>query len=79
MDAQSVVERATRVWDDDVLPTISDYLRIPNRSPAFDPQWAEHGHMAHAVELISSWMKARPIAGLQVSVEQLPAPAGKKK
>ena len=72
MDAKSVVERATRVWDDDVLPTISDYLRIPNRSPAFDPQWAEHGHMARAVDLISSWMEARPIAGLQVSVEQLP-------
>ena len=64
VDAQSVVERVTRVWDDDVLPTITDYIRIPNRSPAFDPQWAEHGHMARAVELISSWMKARPIAGI---------------
>ena len=71
MDAESVVERVTRVWDDDVLPTITDYIRIPNRSPAFDPQWAEHGHMARAVELVSAWMKARPIAGLTVSVEQL--------
>ena len=71
MDAKSVVERVARVWDNDVLPTITDYIRIPNRSPAFDPQWAEHGHMANAVELISSWMKGRPIAGLQVSVVQL--------
>jgi acetylornithine deacetylase/succinyl-diaminopimelate desuccinylase-like protein len=60
-----------RVWDDDVVPTITEYIRIPNRSPAFDPQWAEHGHMARAVELVRSWMNARPIAGLQVSVEQL--------
>lgn len=71
MDAQSVVERVTRVWNDDVLPTITEYIRIPNRSPAFDPQWAENGHMARAVGLISAWMKARPIAGLQVSVQQL--------
>jgi acetylornithine deacetylase/succinyl-diaminopimelate desuccinylase-like protein len=71
VDAKSVVERATRVWNDDVLPAITDYIRIPNRSPAFDSKWAEHGHMERAVELISSWMKARPIAGLQVSVERL--------
>lgn len=71
MDAESVVERVTRVWDDDVLPAITDYIRIPNRSPAFDSHWAEHGHMARAVALISAWMEARPIAGMQVSVEQL--------
>ncbi|MEY2447971.1 MAG: hypothetical protein QOH79_1447 [Acidimicrobiaceae bacterium] len=71
MNAASVVDRVTRVWNDDVLPTITEYIRIPNRSPAFDPQWEEHGHMARAVELVSAWMKARPIAGMQVSVEQI--------
>ncbi|MEY2422496.1 MAG: hypothetical protein QOI95_2563 [Acidimicrobiaceae bacterium] len=71
MDAQSVVDCVTHVWDDDVLPTITEFIRIPNRSPAFDPQWAEHGHMARAVELVRSWMEARPIAGMQVSVEQI--------
>ncbi len=71
MDAESVVERVATVWDRDALPTLTDYLRIPNRSPAFDSQWAEHGHMARAVELISAWMRSRPIAGLQVSVEQI--------
>jgi acetylornithine deacetylase/succinyl-diaminopimelate desuccinylase-like protein len=71
VDAQSVVELVTRVWDDEALPAITDYIRIPNRSPAFDREWAEHGHMARAVELVRSWMASRPIAGLQVSVEQL--------
>jgi acetylornithine deacetylase/succinyl-diaminopimelate desuccinylase-like protein len=71
MNAESVVDRVGRVWNDDVLPTITEYIRIPNRSPAFDRQWAESGHMARAVELLSSWMKARPIEGLTVSVEQL--------
>ena len=52
MEPESVVDRVARVWNDDVLPVITDYIRIPNRSPAFDPQWAEHGHMARAVELV---------------------------
>src|SRR3954471_21289330 len=71
MDAPSVVERVATVWDRDALPTLTEYLRIPNRSPAFDPQWAEHGHMARATDLISEWMRARPIAGLHATVEQI--------
>ena len=71
MDAQSVVERVATVWDGEALPVLSDYLRIPNRSPAFDPDWAAHGHMARATELISTWMRSRPITGLDVAVEQL--------
>ena len=43
VDAQSVVERVTRVWNDDALPAITESTRIPNRSPALDPPWAEHG------------------------------------
>ncbi len=30
-------------WDERVLPALCDYTRIPCLSPAFDPDWAEHG------------------------------------
>jgi acetylornithine deacetylase/succinyl-diaminopimelate desuccinylase-like protein len=71
MDAASVAERVTRVWAEEALPAITDFIRIPNLSPAFDPDWAEHAHMARAVELVSRWITARPVAGLQVSIEEL--------
>ena len=32
-------------WEDSILPSITDYIHIPNKSPAFDPKWAEHGYM----------------------------------
>jgi acetylornithine deacetylase/succinyl-diaminopimelate desuccinylase-like protein len=71
VDAESVVERVARVWDDGALAAITDYIRIPNLSPAFDRKWSEHGHMARAVELISGWMRRRPIEGLHLSVEEI--------
>ncbi len=40
-----------RLWDEDIVPTLTDYIRIPNKSPMFDPEWASHGHMAKAVSL----------------------------
>ena len=61
----------TRVWDGSALAALARYMRIPNLSPAFDPEWAAHGHMEHAIELVSEWMRERPIAGLQVGVERL--------
>ena len=71
MDAESVVERVGRVWDESVIRTITDYIRIPNLSPTFDPEWAAHGHMDRAIDLVAGWMRARPIAGLDVTVERL--------
>ena len=48
-----------RLWDTDIVPTLTDYIRIPNKSPMFDPGWAEHGHMAKAVALFESWAREK--------------------
>ena len=36
-------------WGDEIVPTLVEYIKIPNKSPSFDPQWAEHGYMDDAV------------------------------
>jgi acetylornithine deacetylase/succinyl-diaminopimelate desuccinylase-like protein len=64
--------RIDRRWDDDILPTLTEYIRIPNVSKAFDTEWEAHGHMAEATELIRAWCAARPIEGLTVDVHRLP-------
>ena len=58
-------------WERDVLPTLQDYVRIPNVSAAYDADWKAHGHMDRAVELIRQWCAARPLPGLTVEVHEL--------
>ncbi|MEZ5248139.1 MAG: M20/M25/M40 family metallo-hydrolase [Ilumatobacteraceae bacterium] len=70
--ASSLQQHIDRVWDDEIVPTLFDYIAIPNVSKAFDPQWDEHGHMRRAVELVRDWCAARTIAGLSVDVHELP-------
>jgi acetylornithine deacetylase/succinyl-diaminopimelate desuccinylase-like protein len=53
-------------WDDDLLPRLIEYVRVPAKSPAFDPSWAAHGHLAGVVEAAHGWSLAQPIAGLVV-------------
>ena len=40
MDTNKLKSFCDKMWDDSVLPSITDYIRIPNKSPAFDPKWA---------------------------------------
>jgi acetylornithine deacetylase/succinyl-diaminopimelate desuccinylase-like protein len=60
-----------RYWDERILPTLTEYIRIPNVSPAFDPAWVEHGHMERAVELARRWCEAEKPASARVFVHRL--------
>ncbi|HWD26867.1 MAG TPA: M20 family metallopeptidase [Rhizomicrobium sp.] len=45
------------IWETEILPTLTDYIRIPNKSPHFDHDWETHGHMDRAVAMFESWAK----------------------
>jgi acetylornithine deacetylase/succinyl-diaminopimelate desuccinylase-like protein len=60
-----------RAWDEHVVPALTDYIKIPAKSPSFDPQWREHGHIERAVAHIEGWARARPLEGLQIEVARL--------
>ncbi len=63
-----------RVWDDDIIPVLRDYIRIPNVSAAFDADWDGAGHMAAATELLRAWCQRHADAGLPgatVEVQQV--------
>ena len=42
MDQAAAKAFIDRMWDDEVVPQLTDYIRIPNKSPAFDPDWQAH-------------------------------------
>jgi acetylornithine deacetylase/succinyl-diaminopimelate desuccinylase-like protein len=60
-----------REYDDSILPTLIEYIRIPNKSPHFDPAWREHGHMQRAVTLCADWARAHLPAGASLVVVEL--------
>ena len=53
-------------WQTSIVPALKEYIAIPNESPAFDPQWQEHGHMDRAVDLFSRWATEQQISGLEL-------------
>jgi acetylornithine deacetylase/succinyl-diaminopimelate desuccinylase-like protein len=72
MDSNQTRDAIAGLWDREIVAQLVDYIRIPNKSPMFDAQWAEHGHMDRAVEQFAAWARAQPVAGMQVEVVRLP-------
>jgi len=61
-----------RAWDTSIVPALMDYIRIPNKSPAFDPHWEQHGHMERAVQLLHDWARAHSLPGMHIEIHRLP-------
>jgi acetylornithine deacetylase/succinyl-diaminopimelate desuccinylase-like protein len=72
MDSAKTRDIVSGLWDSQIVPQLVDYIKIPNKSPMFDAQWAQHGYMDQAVALMETWAKAQPIPGMQVEVIRLP-------
>jgi len=59
MDEAGLNQFIEQVWREEAVPMLIDYIRIPNKSPAFDADWAAHGHMERAVALLAGWARSR--------------------
>ena len=61
------------IWDDEVIPTLVEYITIPAKSPSFEPEWQKLGHIDRAVGLFSKWAETKLAAlNATMSVERLP-------
>jgi acetylornithine deacetylase/succinyl-diaminopimelate desuccinylase-like protein len=74
MDNSKARDFVNRRWDESIVPQLVEYVRIPNKSPMFDPDWEAHGHMEAAVQLMRRWaeQEARSLPGARVEVLRLP-------
>ena len=50
MDKNQTENFVNEMWDDSIIPELCEYIKIPNKSPMFDPDWEQHGYMDQAVQ-----------------------------
>ena len=56
-------------WDNNITPTLIDYIKIPNKSPAFDSNWEANGHMDRVLDLAVSWTKEHMPMGGKLTIK----------
>lgn len=60
-----------KMWDESIVPTLMEYIKIPNKSPHFDPRWQENGYMQAATNLIANWCKTHALPQMNLEIVQL--------
>ena len=62
MNSENLKKHIHGFWDSKIVPTLVDYIKIPNKSPSFDPDWEKHGHMEKVLNLAANWTeKNKPV------------------
>jgi acetylornithine deacetylase/succinyl-diaminopimelate desuccinylase-like protein len=68
MDINRARQDTKAAFRDSIVPRLSEYIRIPNKSPLFDVDWQAHGYMDRAAELMAAWCREQPIPGMTVEI-----------
>jgi acetylornithine deacetylase/succinyl-diaminopimelate desuccinylase-like protein len=67
MDSQDMTEQirdfVTQQFDEVFLPSLEDFVRIPNLSPLFDDKWNENGLQMKAADHLKSFADSLDIKG----------------
>lgn len=68
LDAAAAQVQINAQWDDDIVQQLTDYIRIPAKSPAFDPDWAKNGYIDQVVNNAADWVRAQGVPGLTLEI-----------
>jgi acetylornithine deacetylase/succinyl-diaminopimelate desuccinylase-like protein len=73
MDAKALNDFTAEIWDREITPALVEYIRIPAKSPAFDPDWAAHGFIDQAVDHMAGWAreKIKDLPGATLEIVRL--------
>lgn len=70
-DAAAALDQISRQWDGDIVRRLADYIAIPAKSLAFDPDWAAHGFIDRVVRDAADWVLAQKVPGLTLEVVRI--------
>ncbi|KGR96227.1 M20 family metallopeptidase [Burkholderia sp. ABCPW 111] len=71
IDHDRLADFIERKWSDEILHALTDYIAVPAKSPAFDPDWAKHGYIERVVVDAAQWAERQPVKGLKVEIVRL--------
>jgi len=72
LDSAKTLERVSSQWDGDIVRQLTDYIAIPAKSPSFDADWSQHGHLETVLRNAAAWVEAQKVEGLTLEIVRLP-------
>jgi len=71
LDTSGLQNHIAKQWDADIVAQLTEYIRLPAKSPNFDPHWRRNGHLEAAVRQAESWIRRQEIPGLALEIVRI--------
>jgi acetylornithine deacetylase/succinyl-diaminopimelate desuccinylase-like protein len=71
MDKTAIQTYVNELWDKSIVPELMEYVRIPNKSPAFDREWQAHGYIDQVTQQFEKWVRSHAPEGARIEVVRL--------
>lgn len=72
MDNKALMGWVEEFWENNILPTLFDYIKIPNKSPSFDKNWKKNGHMDKVLAMAKDWAKTHLPENAELIIKETP-------
>ena len=71
MDLEWMLGRSDEIWEESILPSLSEFIEIKALSPLFEPDWAQLGELDATIDLFCRWLDEQGIAGLSYETHRI--------
>ena len=68
IDTKAIEAYVSQEWDSTIVPSLVEFIKIPNQSPLYDAEIFTNGYQEQAVKLITDWIEEQKVPGLQLKV-----------
>ena len=72
IDASAIKSFVDEEFTKSALPSIIDYIKIPNLSRSYDVEWATNGLLEKAANHIKSWIESQALHNIKIEYLQDP-------
>jgi len=71
LDLGNLMDRSDEIWEQSILPSLSDFIEIKALSPLFEPDWASLGELDATIELFCKWLDEQGISGMSYETHRI--------
>ena len=68
MDKDKTKQVIDQHWDNWFVPGLSDFVRVPNLSHEYDPEYFTNGLLEKAIDLVHSYVEKLEIKGVKRTI-----------
>ena len=68
MEPKTLHETISKIFNTTTLPNLMNFIRIPNTSPEFDPEWDKNNLLLKASKLIITFIKTLQLKNTEITL-----------